>query len=212
MFFWMAGHPGQKALPHILGGLASAGEPAERLPVGEHLLDAGRLQGNDGDAALPEPGQQLRVGPADHRPDEEQIRGRGDEFLSVVGVAEPRPVRNRRRVVALADPDDLGRQAQFHEVFGVGRIEGDDPAEGPLEGDLRAVLVSYLVGLRGQGRQQEKEGGDQAEQQRGAAVSGRPDDRVGEAGAFPRRSMRVHICIAPVVCRAGNPGRPPPRR
>jgi len=62
------------------------------------------------------------------------------------------------------DADDLAIEPQAKEVLGVGRIEGDDPREGLLEGQLLAVLVGDGLGLGGaEGERHQAEDREEAE-------------------------------------------------
>jgi hypothetical protein len=110
----------------------AAGELAQRLPVGEQLRGLGRLQGEHADVALLQGTHQGRAVTADLRSDEHQVGLEGDHPRRVPAAGDARPFA--RQGVVRGHGQDLPVQAEFNEVRGMRRPQGNDPFEGTGQG------------------------------------------------------------------------------
>ncbi len=141
------GYARLKALHHRFGRRLPPGKPSQDAPVGFHLVDIPRLEGNN---LYPEPPKLLHepgIPVVQHGPDNDQVRGCRQKPLRAVpggkGFFLFRPSADVS-VHGRIDPahaHDLIRRTQCIEVFRMGRIERNDAGKRLAHPDFPAGAV-----------------------------------------------------------------------
>jgi hypothetical protein len=116
------------------------------------------LQGDHPDVVFLQDAHQVGVAAADHRPDQHQVRLEGQQPFGIVGKLDHRTTGELG--VAGTAGNDFFLEAEFEQVGGVGRIQGDDPLKGLGEDHCPFVAVGDR-GRSGKRGEQENETGDE---------------------------------------------------